>query len=148
MVLEEIKSRHSVRNFSDKDVPDEILEKILEAARLAPSWVNVQPWQFIVIRNGEQKQLLSKLAHGQPDVAKSSVIIACCGDLSSWDKENYKKILQSRPGITEEKVNALLNNPGFNPELKGKNAVLTRTVEELTYSIAYMTLDPVKIHLA
>ena len=62
MVLEEIKSRHSVRNFSDKDVPDEILEKILEAARLAPSWVNVQPWQFIVIRNGETKQLLSKLA--------------------------------------------------------------------------------------
>ena len=51
MVLREISERYSVRNFSDRNIPDEIIRDILEAARLAPSWVNTQPWHFIVVKD-------------------------------------------------------------------------------------------------
>ena len=49
--LDVIFSRKSVRSFQDKKIPDDLLEQILEAGRLAPSWQNKQCWQFIVIKN-------------------------------------------------------------------------------------------------
>ena len=57
MVLNAIKSRQSVRKYSDKPIPDEVLNNILEAGRLAPSWVNVQPWKFIVVKSQATKDL-------------------------------------------------------------------------------------------
>jgi len=141
MVLKEIKERYSTRSFSDSQPSDKQISEILEAARLAPSWMNVQPWQFIVIKEKETRELLSKLSHGQPHVTNAPVVIACCGDLSAWETEKFKKTLQSRPGITEDKINALLSNPTYNQKLKGNNAIIYRTIEELTYSIAYMTIE-------
>ena len=51
--LELAKSRYSVRNFLNKPVDKEKLMYVLEAARIAPSAVNFQPWQFIVITENE-----------------------------------------------------------------------------------------------
>ncbi len=48
-----IKTLRSVRHFLDKPVPEEVLNRILEAGRWTGSAKNVQPWQFIVIRNRE-----------------------------------------------------------------------------------------------
>ena len=56
-----IESRKSVRQYSEKTIPDNILKDILNAGRLAPSWMNSQPWQFIVVKNQETKDLLCKL---------------------------------------------------------------------------------------
>ena len=141
MVLQVIRDRSSVRNFSDKEVSNEVILDILEAARLAPSWVNVQPWHFIVVRDRETRELLSQLSHGQAHVAQAPVIIVCCGDTEAWETEKYKEILELRPGITEERVNAFLNSPVLNPKVKGEEAVICRTVEEVTYAVAYMTLE-------
>lgn len=60
-MLDLIKSRKSVRKYSEKHISDEDLRKILEAGRLAPSWMNVQSWKFILIKSEENKELLSKL---------------------------------------------------------------------------------------
>lgn len=141
MVLDLIKDRCSVRQFLNKKVPDEAINGIMEAARLAPSYMNVQPWHFIVVKNKATIQLLSKFAHGQPHVVNAPVIIVCCGDMSCWDKDKFKVALESRPGITQERINILMNNPSYNPKLKGHDAVIYRTLEELTYAVAYMTLE-------
>ncbi|WP_407399483.1 nitroreductase family protein [Treponema sp.] len=53
-MLKEIENRRSIRKYLEKDVPDELLKDIIEAARLAPSGHNVQPWKFIILR-GERK---------------------------------------------------------------------------------------------
>ncbi len=45
-VWETIKNRRSIRKFSSDDVSDEIIRQMLEAARLAPSGSNRQPWRF------------------------------------------------------------------------------------------------------
>jgi nitroreductase len=63
--LEAIKNRRSIRKFKADPVDDQILNQVLEAARLAPSWSNVQAWKFIVVRNPATRGLLadSVLAH-------------------------------------------------------------------------------------
>jgi len=138
--LKEIKERCSVRNFADKQIPDEVLKEILEAGRLAPSWVNTQPWHFIVVKDARNKTLLAQLAHGQCHVEAAPVVVVCCGDKSAWENESFRKTMQER-GIPEDRINLLLNNSSFNPALIGEDAVNCRTLEGLTYSIAYMTLE-------
>jgi nitroreductase len=141
MVLKEIEERFSVRAFADKKIPDEVLKEILEAGRLAPSWVNTQPWHFLVVKSQQNKALLSQVALGQPHVEKADAIIVICGDKSAMDTESFRKILSSRPSITEDRINLLVNNDGFNPSLKGNSALNLRVLEEVTYATAYMTLE-------
>lgn len=59
-VLEAIKGRRSVRAFKSEDVPLEIVEKLIDAARWAPSAGNIQPWEFIIVRKPEIKKDLLK----------------------------------------------------------------------------------------
>ena len=61
-LLELMKTRRSIRRYQQKDVPDELLEKIMEAGRWAPSGDNGQPWRFIVVRDLETKKALSRIA--------------------------------------------------------------------------------------
>ena len=53
--LELVKKRRSVRRFKPDPVPDEDIEKIIDAARWAPSGFNTQPWEFVVVREKELK---------------------------------------------------------------------------------------------
>jgi len=50
-VMNTIYGRRSVRKYSDKDVPDEIIREIIKAGTYAPTAVNKQPWRFVVIKN-------------------------------------------------------------------------------------------------
>jgi nitroreductase len=74
-----IKTRRSVRAFSDKPVPDDALNRILEAGRLAPSACNFQPWRLIVVKDAAARNQLAKQACRQPFVAAAPVVIVCCG---------------------------------------------------------------------
>jgi len=56
-----IRKRRDIRNFLQKDVPDDVIMKIIEAGRLAPSAMNLQPWNFIVIKNKETLKELGPL---------------------------------------------------------------------------------------
>jgi nitroreductase len=51
VVLENIYQRRSVRNYSDKEVPDEAIKEIIRAGTYAPTAVNRQPWRFVVVKN-------------------------------------------------------------------------------------------------
>ena len=50
-VFENIRRRRTIRDFKPDPVPDDVLHRILQAARWAPSSSNTQPWHFIVVRN-------------------------------------------------------------------------------------------------
>ena len=60
--FQEISKRRSVRDFSDKEVPKEVIEKIIKTAGSAPSGANKQPWTFCVISNATLKSEIRKLA--------------------------------------------------------------------------------------
>ena len=79
-VMEAIKSRYSVRKYKDKKVEEEKLNKILEAARLAPSAGNRQEWRYIVVRDKEKIQRLMIAARNQRFVGEAPVVIAACAE--------------------------------------------------------------------
>lgn len=59
--LKTILERRSVRDYTDKQVPDEVIENLLRAGMYAPSAMNSQPWEFIVIRAPEKMKAASRL---------------------------------------------------------------------------------------
>jgi 5,6-dimethylbenzimidazole synthase len=60
-LLEAFKKRRSIRKFKNAPVPEEYIDKILEAGRWAPSGANAQPWEFMVIRKAEIKQSIGEI---------------------------------------------------------------------------------------
>ncbi|MCX8015036.1 MAG: nitroreductase family protein [candidate division WOR-3 bacterium] len=81
---EVIKQRKSCRNFSEQPVEGEKIFKVLEAARLAPSWQNRQCWRFVVVQD---KELIKKIGQLRPlnyninfFLRKVPVIIVACAD--------------------------------------------------------------------
>ena len=52
-LLELVKTRRSIRRFKPEPVPDEYINRIIEAARWAPSGFNSQPWEFVVVKKPE-----------------------------------------------------------------------------------------------
>ena len=124
-LLEIISNRKSVRKYAETHIPDEDLRKILEAGRLAPSWMNVQSWKFILVKSQEKKDLLSELSIGQPQVKNADAVIVCVADTKAWD---------------EAKITGI-QNPALNPALQAENALLIRTMEQVIYPVSYMTLE-------
>lgn len=61
-VLDAIKKRRTAFRFESTEVEQDKIESILEAGRWAPSWLNKQPWNFIVIKNPKTKEELAKVA--------------------------------------------------------------------------------------
>lgn len=89
--LEAIEVRRSIRKFAPDDVPKEMIDQMLEAARLAPSGGNVQPWRFLVVRNPQLKQKLREICLDQRFIEEVPVVIICFGDLTRYSPEAAKR---------------------------------------------------------
>lgn len=139
MLLDLIKNRKSVREYQDKKIPKEVLKNILEAGYLAPSWMNSQPWKFILVENQSTKDLLCELSSYQPHVKNAAALIVCVADKNGWSKEEFGEVLKAR-GIGEEGREKIFNIPMFYPKLLGDERVLMRSVEQVTYAVSYMML--------
>lgn len=84
-VNQAIKLRRSIRKYSDGNVSPDKIDALLEAARLAPSGLNAQPWRFKVIQNQEDiKWLAREATRGQRWVGGANVVFLCCADLSRY----------------------------------------------------------------
>lgn len=91
-----IKARHSVRKYTDQPVPEAALQRILEAARLAPSACNRQPWHFYVITDEATRRALFT-PEKQAWAAEAPVtIVACSRPAEAWvrwaDNKNHADI--------------------------------------------------------
>lgn len=139
MVMNAIQNRKSVRKYSDKPILDDVLHKVLEAGRLAPSWVNVQPWKFIAVKSQGVKDILCEASGGQPQVKNAPVVICAVADLDDWSRTKFGKILAEK-GVDDSTIDAYLSSPTLNPSNLGEFEVLMRSVEQVTYAVSYMTL--------
>ena len=88
MILDIIKKRQSVRSYLKREIPEELLNKILEAGRLAPSATNRQPWKFIVVKDKELKKQLVPACKNQGFVGEASVVIVGCATDPSYKMGN------------------------------------------------------------
>jgi nitroreductase len=80
-LYEAFEKRSSTRDFTDEDVGDEVLGRLLAAACKAPTAGNLQPWRFFVVRDPATKRGLSSAAFGQRYVAAAPAVIVVCADL-------------------------------------------------------------------
>lgn len=78
MILDLLKKRKSIRNFTGKDVPDEVINYILEAGRLSPSGGNEQPWKFGLITDKALINEISQIAYNQNWIIKASFLVVLC----------------------------------------------------------------------
>ncbi len=78
--LQTILTRRSIRKYKTEPLPDEHVERILEAAMYAPSARNTQAWQFVVI---DDREMLDRIPAAHPYAAmvrEAPLVIAVCGD--------------------------------------------------------------------
>ncbi|MFB3883486.1 MAG: nitroreductase family protein [Armatimonadota bacterium] len=77
-VSDAIAARHSVRKYEDRAVEPEKMQRVLEAARLAPSASNRQEWRFVVVQEQGLRKKLVEAARGQAFVGQAPVVIVAC----------------------------------------------------------------------
>ena len=81
-IFEAIEGRRSVRQFKpDREISDDELNKILNAAIMAPSSGNTQCWRFVVIRDSSLKSRIATEAGHQLFIKQAPVVIVVCADL-------------------------------------------------------------------
>ena len=79
-IIDVIHQRRSIRAYDDRPVEREKIERLLEAARLAPSASNRQEWRFVVVTDAEVRRKLGKAACDQEFVGRAPVVIAACAE--------------------------------------------------------------------
>ena len=125
-VLDAIKTRRSIRHFKSDPVPEEVLQKVLDAARWAPSWANSQCSRFIVVRDLEmRKKLAASVRIGNSATAaltEAPVAIVVCAELGKAGYTGAEKVT----GRSDWKIS--LTNKGdwymFDAGLAMQNLVL------------------------
>ena len=86
-MLEEIKTRRSIRKFTDEEVDDKTIELIIEMGTWAPSGLNNQPWKFVVIRDQKIRDEISTQTKYSRIIQGAPVCIAVFLDKSqSYDR--------------------------------------------------------------
>ena len=79
-LLEAIFTRRSIRRYSDKDIENEIVDKIIHAGMYAPSAVNKQPWHFVVFDKLETRNAIMEVHRSSLMLAKAKKAILVCFD--------------------------------------------------------------------
>lgn len=90
-VMEAIKGRRSIRQFTEEPLRRDELDRLLEAARWAPSGGNEQRWRFVVVTSPSQRELIRKFAPGI--FAMPAAFIVICAemepDANDWKQKLY-----------------------------------------------------------
>ena len=127
-VFKAISSRRSTRKFKPEPIPEEHLGKILEAARLAPSAANRQPWRFVVVQNKKRRENVAAAANDQTFLADAAAIVVAVSDLqvsAKWHEKDAMIAIEHMVlaatalgygtcwigAFNEEKLKRLLNIP-------------------------------------
>ncbi|MFO7952795.1 MAG: nitroreductase family protein [Bacillota bacterium] len=136
---ETIAARRSIRKFDSKAVNREQIDLIIEAARLAPSATNRQPWRIVLLDTPEKKEKLAGKVV-QPFVLEASVVFVCCVDRKSFTR-----------GMVEKRMQELVSSNVVSEEAAGyiKNRKLPEQVDEVvTPASAYLDLGIAVEHMA
>ena len=104
--LEVVQARRSLRSYLDKPVEREKLEYILESARLAPSWKNMQCWRFIVVEDSVGRQALAESMEesnpGRKALMGAPIVIVLCAVPSESEVWEGKGFMMLDAGLAME----------------------------------------------
>jgi len=104
-ILEAIFQRRAVKVFDPVEIPPETREQILEAARLAPSSFNIQPYRFYWIETPDTRREAARLCMNQSPAATASALVVAVADLGSWQSTTLSYLEWMRAaGFSPEKI--------------------------------------------
>ena len=142
-----ILSRKSVRSFQNKDVPEEILNNMIEVARLSPSFQNRQCWRFIVVRD---KNIIKDLALRSGMISKVNffikdapvVIIACADPAKSGTMNDQNYYLVDTAIAFQQMMLSAWNHGIGSCWLAAFNEQRVREILEIPKNIRVVALSP------
>lgn len=85
-VFDAVKERRSIRRYKGEPIEKDDIEKMVEAARWAPSAKNLQPWKFVIVQHPDVLEELVTICQGQEFVGKSGAFIVGMVDGSKWSE--------------------------------------------------------------
>jgi nitroreductase len=95
-VFETVRTVLAVREYLDKPVPDDVMMRVIEAARLTASSINGQPWQFIVVRKRESlRELGGMISTGRYIASASAAVIVAYEKSSPYGVSDTSRAIQS-----------------------------------------------------
>jgi nitroreductase len=132
-------TRRSVHEYSDEPVDEETLEAVFERVRFSPSSYNLQPWEFLVLTEDENRERLKEVAYGQEHVTDAPVAIAVLGttDPSAHGEAVAEDMLRKGYLPDEEAKAGLLETFGGMAERSDEE---NRVWTQRSTSLAGMTL--------
>lgn len=89
-----LKARRSVRVFNGTPVPETVMREVLEWALLAPNSSNLQPWEFLWVRNPQKKEALQKACFNQPAARTAAELIVVVAHTNTWRKNARQMLAQ------------------------------------------------------
>lgn len=107
-LIDALNWRYATKRMNGQAVPAEKIETILEAARLAPSSMGLQPYSVIVIDNPELKAKLQPAAYNQPQIVEAShlLVFAAWEDVTAEHVETYINDIAATRGVPVESLEA------------------------------------------
>ena len=104
-ILDAIFQRRAVKVFDPVEIPPETREQILEAARLAPSSFNIQPYRFYWIETPDTRREAARLCMNQSPAATASALVVAVADLGSWQSTTLSYLEWMRAaGFSPKKI--------------------------------------------
>ena len=91
--FEAVSRRRTIRDFLPDAVPDEVLKRCLEAARMAPSSSNLQPWEFVLIRDPQARAEANRVCLDQLPARSAPLLLAVVAHRETW-RRNRDEVLR------------------------------------------------------
>jgi nitroreductase len=86
---EVIRTRRSVRTFKKDPIPQDVLNRVMDVVRIAPSGSNRQPWRFVLVTDEVLKQKMIAACNNQKFIAEAPVIVVACGQRLPLNRGGY-----------------------------------------------------------
>ena len=107
---EAIEARRSIRKYKSDEVDDAIIMELLDAARLAPSGCNAQPWRFKIVKDAKTKAQLKEISYGQQFLTEAPVVLVVCADVQGYIDGRTSGVQDlGEIGVFNENICSILN---------------------------------------
>lgn len=138
---EAIEKRRSIRKFKPDPIPDEHIRELLNAARLAPSGCNAQPWRFKIVTEEKAKTGLAEAAYDQMFISKAPAVIVCCADIQGYLDGTVSGIQDlGKIGAVEDRIVTILQGKARTLETVERNEIGPRIAANVAIAIEHIVL--------
>lgn len=98
--IEAVKKRRSIRRYTDKQVPDKVIDNALQAALLAPNSSNMQPWEFYWVQSPDKKKKLIEACLSQGSARTAAHLVVAVARIDTWKRN--RDIMMSEMHLAPE----------------------------------------------